>query len=412
MSPTVSFGARMNGEPVRLHYAIVEGRPIFAGWDEQKTRADLADNMPARPMFALDPLRAYEHGLLGFVGPGGESAPKLPQYESGEQALGQRLADLIVAQLRMGPQSLADNTARDAFNEFLGQDMRVPAGAAITESEWLALIGKALSYSVDQAPAFDSRGLRKFSAVHADAAALLGIDLTLYYEWKGVVGEDELLEGLGLSEVRRVWPAGGVDLKELLQSSLRDELGFRAAVRLGAADALATLPRPEEIALQWEVAGISMIDDTDEKVAAAFDLVKSQAEQGNIAAGRALALIVSHSDVNDAAASIDRWKTAELKRFFVAVMQSKARGVASHRSFRQYLSAAQNDSVNGLVSFGNVGHVTEALRDIDVTKVSDADFWNAYDSATGDSGQDFFLDHVAEEMARSFFGETLRRKPQ
>jgi len=410
--------ALLGGLPVRLHYSLRDGSPVFEGWERQAGSVETFEQGAARAIGDPYPIRGNEAGIFGFVSRSGGESAQLPQYEQRGASVGRRLTDALISQLLRGPDSLEDGSVRDAFNAYLKRDPSLPINSVVANHEWKALVKRALSYAVGHSPVFGPGGVRAIVAVHEDAAAVLGIDPAQFAhvleEWEGHLRFESVSERMFDDELPNRIPAQGASLQEMLSHALYSELGLRAAVSLGQADEQGgAIPRSEEVSLQWSVARMSMIDDPREKVDAAFRLTSAYAKMGMKAAGRTLALIVSHSDIVephvDDEAFVRRWRRSELELLFAAIMGSEAWGIASHRSFRQYLTQAENAAINGLIEFGNVGSALAELKKHDFTSMSDAQIWQKVEAATG-GRVEYFLDHVAEEMTAAFFGFFRRER--
>lgn len=378
---------------LRVHYQVEGDQAVFAGvevLDRRPAQLSSADVWLPRAIGNQNDAQRDLNTVFGFVSrAGGEST--LPQYEvDSDSSVGHRLLELLVLQLKNGPGSLADDSARLKFNLFLKGNHHVPFGASLEKDQWHALITKSILYAMANVPAFDKSGMRDAAAIYEDAAWILGIDSSQLRAWEDFFGLDSIFEHLLSGELPQK-PAGiDAPFEDLLHYALLGEVEFRAAAALGKMD---------EVALEWDVARISMIEEPQSKIKAAFEFVYALAKRGKIAAGRALALIVAHSKVSENKGVADslasRWTEGEVAQLIERIMGSDAWAVASHRTFREYLTPDENKRVNKFVSYGNLGSAVAIIKDIDVRTTTVDEFFAAMEK-TGRMPQ--LLDRAEEMM--------------
>jgi hypothetical protein len=79
-------------------------------------------------------------------------------------------------------------------------------------------------------------------------------------------------------------------------------------------------------------------------------------------------------------------------------MTGETWSLASHRSFRRYLTPEENRDINKIVAEANYQNSIAAVYGIDVTQSGDEFFWNAVD-ATGEA--DLIMDFALSKMAQA-----------
>jgi hypothetical protein len=125
-------------------------------------------------------------------------------------------------------------------------------------------------------------------------------------------------------------------------------------------------------------------------------------ENKNALAGRALAIVLKHSALNSMPSLEDgivqRWSAAEITGLFRLIMTGETWSLASHRSFRRYLTPEENRDINKIVAEANYQNSIAAVYGIDVTQSGDEFFWNAVD-ATGEA--DLIMDFALSKMAQA-----------
>lgn len=384
---------------VRRHYVKTDGSYVFAGWQGADESIDTALQEPNRSLrvrhdrFAGDDLYVLSVGM-----PGGESARQLPVPEDSDLAVEERFLAAVMEQLAGGPESLSSGSILDDFNILLRLEGRAGIFDLLAKSEWENFLKETLRLAIRYTPAFDADGARDVAEISADAAKILGIDDAQFGEWESFFGIDAMTAQLASGESPYFPGASVSDFQSMLLGGLEDGIGMRARRILPMADENSILSREDEMNIEWQVARISIIDS---RIDVAYDHMMALMERDNIlSAGRELALIVRHSDLDGRMSGgefIPRWNEVEVRALVGLLMSGKAWSVVSHRAFRMHLTPRENMLVNAFIAGANVNDIgIDRIREIDVTEVTWEEFCTRMD-ATG-RGEEL-LNRALQKMA-------------
>ncbi len=338
--------------------------------------------------------------MLG-VGTGGEGALQLPLFEDQRVSVEERLALLVIEQLKRGPESLERDRMWELFNAYLYVHRRVDTAEKLTSEDWKGYIRSALRCAVRHTPTIGAEGVRSPIDVHRDAARILGLTPAAFDEWEEHFGQEGIAEMLFAEGVVTPLMTSGASIKQRLLEGLDVQIGVCANAVLGRGEQDFAITRPQEMDLQWSVARISMIESADARIRAGALLAASLGRTNRAAAGRFLALVAKHSSLNDhppAASPLSpRWSKAEFGALVERLATAETVEVVTHRSFRRYLTPEQNAFVNEAVYTANYTRAVERMNAIDVMEVSDEEFWEAVDE-TGT--YDIFVDNLIDNALR------------
>jgi hypothetical protein len=180
------------------------------------------------------------------------------------------------------------------------------------------------------------------------------------------------------------------DLRTDLANNLRQRLAERARTAFARPDQDEAISWSQECDLQWQVARLSRLPSTAEKADALAQRVRAlAAAMKRRHAARFLALAVRHSRVNELppheGSLAPAFAKAEIKGAILGIMAGAAWDIASHRSFRRYLSTRENRAINLMIASANYHSAVEQLRAIDVYEEGAFDKMLAAVQATGQS---------------------------
>ncbi len=402
------FAGRLGDRSVQVHYLPHEGRLVFAGWQEaaaSEARREQAANGALNAALASglslptpDPVHDTLIAIYGFGRPGAD-ADRQPVFDGRDASLGERLALAVAEQLSKGPESMREGGILRSLNAQLAAFAGLGPSVKLAKADWEALLTRALSIAIGSVPVMDRGGLRPLSTIQDDAASLLGMDVEMFYRWEDHFGVDSVAEHLFGDELEAPRRRGNKALVAKLSRALDERMAELAMIAMGPPEGEIGIKRPEELKLQWTAARLSMAPSADQKAAAAFELIQSLAREGNVKAGRLLALIARHSIVNASPskgeAFAPRWTQEELTLLLKALMGSDAWAVSSHRSFRGFLTPAENATLNALIHSANFAAAVDVMRGIDILQVEEEDFWQALDE-TGRA--EVFMDTAIAKM--------------
>jgi hypothetical protein len=397
----VAYKASFGALPVLRHFVRdASGRPVFAGWEEAAgTSMALPEGYAAGRDAGLSGRDWNTNRVLHLGMPGGETAFKYGGAADKEGSIGDRFVSLIFSQLSMGPGSLGDEQILNALNIFLSRELPFDLGSFVGIDEWKSYLKEALRLAVRHTPAFDDGGARTAAAIREDAARLLRMDDALLAQWEQyflsnvidlqIKGDRD--EFAVLSEERKILLGG---METHIAALAETELVIKV-------DAAASVKK-EETGLHWDLALFSVLP-TEDKIGMLREYLTALIiENKNALAGRALAIVLKHSALNSMPSLEDgivqRWSAAEITGLFRLIMTGETWSLASHRSFRRYLTPEENRDINKIVAEANYQNSIAAVYGIDVTQSGDEFFWNAVD-ATGEA--DLIMDFALSKMAQA-----------
>ncbi len=364
---------RVRGMTVLMYFVQTDNALVFAGWEKQEQIDDALINKNTFQIPSFDPARDFERSALGLGTPGGESAPEYKYPTVDEDVIAERFASLIIAQLKMGPDALAGGGSLRSLNALMFNGYH--SYETVSSGQWEDILHKALSLATRNTPIFNGNGLRSIIDIQNDVCRVLRIDPSTFYAWENHFGVDIVAEQIFTESERSI---GGPQVPAILEqaiSSLDRRIEIMAGASLGSPQKDLAINRKDEVTLHWHTAMLSALPNVEDKIALAKEFIAGHAQKGkkNLA-GRALALIVSNTDLNGHASSDDsilmRWSEAQLGSLVGDLMKSEVWDIVSHRSFRQHLSPEQNKIVNSLIYSANYDQAMHEVGKIDVTKAS------------------------------------------
>lgn len=395
------------GFPTREYYINDGEGLVFAGWERASVSSNIARFAEAA-IDRIDPIRFDRNPtVLGLGQAGGEAAFK--ELVADHKGAAQLLAELLISQIQNGIVSIEGSSQHKAFNSYLAT--RPELGLErIEDSEWRALLKKIIGMSVGGSPMFSKGGILSRGAILENGATTLGIDPSQLYEWQDKLELDAIgSELLGKGYGQDVEDAA--EVLELFEENLRLQIAV-AAVRVHdiAHDRFA-IRAFDETELQREVARLSNPDSGERRqmitrlategepeikagAHVAVEYLKELYKNGRsrIFAGRALALIVTHSELNDEPQDTDplipRWSALEIDHLFAAMSEANLRELLSHADARRYLSPRTQRRFNRAVGRSNTLLSISRVASLDVA--DEENFWNAVDES--------LLTHAMHEM--------------
>lgn len=392
----VAYRVSLAGSPVLRHYVRdASGKPVFAGWERAEAGAHVLPTSNSHSRWSDIAVTVNTNRVLSLGMPGGETAYRQDPAADKGVIVGDKFVSLIFSQLSMGPESLDDESVLNALNVFLSREIPFDLTTPISSKEWKSFIAEAIRLSVRHAPAFDDGGARTAEAIRDDAAKLLRMDAELFASWENYFGHDSIsMHMLGTVDAPEF-----SGMRQVLLDGMDIHFAAMAEMELDIPGDEAGFAKDEETEVQWDVALFSSLD-ADQKVEAVSEyMTELMKARRNAVASRALAVIFKHSVFNDLPSEADgivaRWSDADMAMLVRRIMTGDTWSIASHRSFRRYLSPEENGAINKLVAEANYQNSIAAVYDVDVMSSTDEDFWDAVDE-TGEA--DAIIDFVVSKM--------------
>lgn len=370
-APTIVVEKHIGRAKVRAHYIQIDGKYHFAGVEDSTNRRNaIHPDAGTRALWAPTQLRDDPIGVFG-MGPqsAGESALRSPFFEPEETPVEEKLAQLILEQLKMGPEKLDDHRMWETFNTFLFTNKHSHVTGFLSRDDWKAYLRMSLSLAVHHTPAMDGSGLRTVEAIRSDAAEVLSLDEHQINSWERHFGMEMVSQHLFGERTFDHKTSLSREMREYLYSGLDRQVGLLAKEAVQLAEVDFSISRDQEIKLQWMVARASFLKDPEEKIESATSIVQSLMKSNENEAARFLALIVMNSSINPQRSTpgslAPRWNKNQVGSLIKQLMAGETWHIVSHRAFRQYLNG-ENKIINQMIYAANYDSRIEELRNMDV----------------------------------------------
>ncbi len=395
---TMIIEKRSGDVTVRAHYVEYQGKMHFAGVEEVQSPLKQSADKVARALMAPLTIRDNRPRAFGFGKPGGETAPDLSgEYE--QTPVDERLATMLIFQLRQDPKTLADDRIRTSFNVHL---MAAGHHEGLSREQWDHFLTSTMTAAVRHAPLMKGDGLSSIADIQRAASHVLGMSPDRFSAWQEHLGVESISEHLFAGVVGA---QAGVELSQVgeqLLKSVEQHIAALASNKIDMGELHFAVPRKEEIAHQWSVARLSIVTDAKRKVNEAVALVGAVANRNVHGAARMLAMVVRHSELNEEPVNEDalapRWTRGDVAALVNALIKGEAAPVVSHRSFRQYLEPRQNRAINVAIHEANYVDAIDEVAKVDVMEMSDDAFWALLDE-TG--AEETIMDAALERMMKN-----------
>jgi len=320
--------------------------------------------------------------------PGREAPTDTFDSEESVSEFRERLASFMIEQLKEGPTPTATNRILKQLNAYLSFSPHLNSKRPVTPPMWSRMVRLALGEAVRTVPIFDREGLREGLSIKHDVAAILGMELPTFQRWENIFETDLLTDQLSDDDAVPAGESFESDLTGHLLSGLERRLPSLAKQTLESDYVDPSIGLEGEANLQWGIAVASSIGNPkreaeENKVEATLGYLKDVMKHNAAAAGKGMALILKHSDtIRNAMREepfVPRWAEAEIRSLISSIMVSEIWELMAERSFRKHFDESPeiNRFLNEAIFEANYSRAMDELGRIDVTKVSDKEFWGA-----------------------------------
>lgn len=363
---TLHFERRPNG----MHFAGISRNDVAVSPDAQPAIAT--------PVPTFTPGAGISEGMFDAPAVSGSASFGFTDEEEIRLDLENMLADLALEQIRQGPENKVLNKLMKRANAFLLKHEHTDKPREITPARWKRMIRRAISMTARSVPIYDEKGVRTKRMIQKDAIALVGMEMNTFLAWERRLGIDILEDELSFSD-RTVDDA----FEDRMIAGLKKRLPALAKLRLTSSFIDPALGIAGEANLQWGIASISTGEDEEKKITTMLGYLKSVFASNKHAACKGIALVLKHANIAGNRKSNDRifprWSEPQVTSLIKEVMLSELWEIMGHRALRAHFTddPEMNAFINEAIFSANYAKAMRDLDKIDVTQVSEQEFWDA-----------------------------------